>query len=161
MDHKDRQCLLPIIHKIGTFKGLTLDEARRLLKVCRFQSFGQSERIYTQGDASTEMLILLKGSLIVTGQTGAIIGEISPGATTGEMGVFTGQPRSASIATTQPCSCLVLRKGELDTLLSSDRNMHVKILQNVVAMLSDRLVETGRRAQRSDLPLPSYAQDAA
>jgi CRP-like cAMP-binding protein len=141
------QNLLPVIRKIHVFQGLALSEARRLLRLCECRSYEAKRQIYTYGEPSTEMLILLKGKLVATAQSGRLLGEILPGTCTGEMGVFTGEARSAGVAAAEDSLGFVIRKPGLDTMLRMDRGMHLKILQNIVAQLCDRLASLNRRLE--------------
>ncbi|MBT3603191.1 MAG: hypothetical protein HN521_09010, partial [Candidatus Latescibacteria bacterium] len=56
-----------------------------------------------------------------------------------EMGVFTGQPRSATVIATQQSVGFSMSKQDLQNTLKAHQDMHVKILQNVVTLLSERL----------------------
>ncbi len=59
------------------------------------------------------MLILVQGRLRATNESGATLGEVFPGSRTGEMGVFTGQARSANIVALEKSAGFVIRRGDL------------------------------------------------
>ncbi len=86
------------------------------------------------------MLILLQGRLGVLGKGDAPLGDIHPGTSCGEMGLFTGHTRSATILAAAKSAGFVIRKQDLDGILDSDLSTKVKILQNVVELLTSRLV---------------------
>ena len=67
--------------------------------------------------------------------------------TVGEMGFFTGQPRGANVTTSVESSVLEISRDDFFPLFEESRSMHVKILQNVVELLSRRLVLTGHRVE--------------
>ena len=131
--------LLLVLRKISIFKGLELEHIQRLLRVGTSEIYGVGESIYLTGEPSSEMMVLLQGRLVVTNQGGDVLGEISPGTSTGEMGVFTGQPRSANISAAERSVAVVLKKAALDSVLASNQTMHVRIMENMVTLLSDRL----------------------
>ncbi len=133
------QTLLQIVSKLQIFKGLSPTEVARLLKVCASQTYQPSEIIYQVGDPSQEMFILLQGRLKAVGKTGTTLGEIQPGTCCGEMGVLTGLPRSATVVATQKSVGFSVSKQNLNGVLKTDQGMHIKILQNVITLLSQRL----------------------
>ena len=133
--------LMQTILKMDTFKGFTEDEADCLLKICKHKTYEPGQQIYTFGESSEEMLILHHGKLDVISESGIKLGEILPGASTGEMGVFTGQTRSAHVISGDKSEGFVIQKQDLDTLISSDQGISMKVLQNMVTLLSGRLAD--------------------
>ncbi len=131
--------LMQVLSKIGVFRGLELEHIQRLLRVASSEIFEAGQSIYVIGEPSLEMLVLLQGRLLVTSAAGDELGQIPTGTSTGEMGVFTGQPRSANISAAERSVAVVLKKPALDSVLASNQNMHVRILANIVELLSERL----------------------
>jgi CRP-like cAMP-binding protein len=74
-------------------------------------------------------------------ESGEELARIGPGTPTGEMGLFTGQPRSATILSLQRSTAMVLGRKEIGLLLANNKEMQVKVLQNLVKVLSQRLTE--------------------
>jgi CRP-like cAMP-binding protein len=101
--------------------------------------FEAGQSIYIVGEPSMEMLVLLQGRLVVTSAAGDELGQIPTGTSTGEMGVFTGQLRSANISALDRSVAVIINKAALDSVLASNQNMHVRILGNIVELLSERL----------------------
>ncbi len=69
--------------------------------------FDSNEVIFYQGDPSTSVYLLLNGKLLAslttsTGET-KIVGHIDAGESVGEAGALTGEPRSLTIKTVEPC----------------------------------------------------------
>jgi CRP-like cAMP-binding protein len=60
------------------------------------------------------MLILLSGQLSVLSEAGDVLAHIEPGATVGEMGVFTDAPRSANIVSTKPANAITITISKTD-----------------------------------------------
>ena len=133
------QALLQIVSKLKIFQGLSPTEAARLLKACTSKAFQPSEVIYQGGELGYEMFILIQGRLKVVGRNGTSLGDILPGACCGEMGVFTGLSRSATVVATQKSMGFAITKPQLETVLKTDQGIHIKVLQNVIGMLSERL----------------------
>jgi CRP/FNR family cyclic AMP-dependent transcriptional regulator len=131
--------LVKVIQKIEVFRSFEPSDVQRLLRICKFRNFTDGDYIYTRGEPSDEMLILLKGGLRVMGESGDELARIAPGMPIGEMGLFTGQPRSADIVAHEKSTAIVLRGTELKALLAGAIDMHIKVLYNLVAILSQRV----------------------
>lgn len=143
------QRLVPIAQKLSIFQGLTVKEILRLLQVCHFHPYEAGQVVYRRGDPADEMFILVQGTLSVRSPAGKDLAEVTAGMTIGEMGLFTQHPRSADVVAKQPASGLKVQKPELDALLKLNREMWLKVLQNVVGMLADRLREMNVKLERS------------
>jgi CRP-like cAMP-binding protein len=137
--------LMQVIQKIPVFDGLSLDQAEKLIQISRFKKYGAGDTVYAIGGVSNEMLVLIKGKLSVLSASGQPLGEVSVGNSTGEMGVFTGQNRSATIVASEECAELAIARNLLLDTMNADREMKGVILENVVAELSTRLAEANTR----------------
>ena len=138
--NRQQHNLMQVLQKIPIFKGLELVQIQRILRVGKSRQFSLGEQIYTIGEPSLDMLVLFQGRLAVTSESGELFGEIGPGMLTGEMGVFTNHPRSANISATENSAALIIEQRALKTALASDRVMHVRVLENLVEILSKRLL---------------------
>jgi len=127
------------------FDGLTLEQAQILIQNSRFKQYKAGDTIYQVGGIGDEMLILIKGKLSVMSATGLQLGETLPGQSTGEMGVFTGQRRSATIVAAESSAGLAITRNALNSVMDNDREMKCVILENVVKELSGRLAEANSR----------------
>ena len=140
MDREQIQRVKSIIEKVGVFKGFNMTEAQQLIKLCRPQSYKRGEVVYTAGEPSSEMLILLQGKLMATNASGTVLGDIQPRTTTGEMGVLTAYPRSATIVAVEASAGFVIGKTQLDNLMRSVAAVRMKVLENMVKLLCERLM---------------------
>ncbi len=141
MTEENSQANVSVFEKIHAFQGLSRSEARYLLRLCRQKTFAKDDTIYSIGDPSTEMFILLQGELEVTGEGGTVLAHITSGSSVGEMGVLTGSPRSATVVAVTDVSGVVIEKDQLDALLLSDRELRTRVVENMLALLCERLVE--------------------
>ena len=132
--------LMQMVQRIGVFQGLELQEVQRILACCRLQMYEADQRIYTAGGPSEDMIILLRGELVVSGEAGHDLGKIPPGTSTGEVGVFTGRPRSANVTASVDSTGLVIHKSDMDALLKDDWQLEAKVLRNLLGLLCDRLI---------------------
>ena len=111
---------------------MTLPGIENLLRICSYRSYEQAQRVYTLGDTSDELLILLSGRLSIRGEAGAPFGE---------MGFFTEPPRSATVIAMEAANGLRISKEHLFRILQTNEKMYLKILQNLLCLLSRRLAE--------------------
>jgi signal-transduction protein with cAMP-binding, CBS, and nucleotidyltransferase domain len=137
--------LMQVIQKIPVFDGLSLEQAEKLIHISRFKKYGNGDTVYDIGGVSDEMLVLIKGKLSVLSASGQPLGEVSVGNSTGEMGVFTGHNRSATIVASEECAGLTITRNLLLDIMNADREMKSVILENVVTELSARLAEANIR----------------
>lgn len=133
--------LVRVIQKIRIFEGFDLGHIQRLLRIARIQKYAPGKMIYRMGESSDEMMVLLKGHLAVTNNAGDVLAEIKAGAPIGEMGVFTGQTRSANIAALELATGLVIDKEGLMRTFSANADMLIMVQKNLIAVLSERLNE--------------------
>ncbi len=140
MNEKQYQ-LVRVITKIPLFSDLSLEEIQLLLRAGKIVQFKPDEQIYFYGDPSDEMLVLLRGRLAVLTESDEEVARLGPGTPIGEMGLFTGEPRSATIVSLEASTAMVLGRKEIGLLLATNREMQVKVLQNLVKVLCQRLTE--------------------
>lgn len=140
MNQDQVQRVKSIIEKVQVFQGFTVTEAQQLIKLCRPQTYEKDKVVYELGAPSTEMFILLQGKLVVSNHEGTRLGDIEPGATAGEMGALTGYPRSATVVAEEESRGFVIEANHLQMLMRIDTTMRLKILENIVAQLCDRVL---------------------
>jgi CRP/FNR family transcriptional regulator, cyclic AMP receptor protein len=140
--NRQKYLIMRVVKKMPLFKGLEEKEATSLLRICRPVSYKQGEGIYSAGEASDDMLILLDGKLRVASTAGDELAVIDMGGSIGEMGLFSGAPRSAHVISLEDSTGIVISKADLFRLLHNNKDMHLKILYNMVQLLSSRLAAT-------------------
>ena len=136
---KDPDETIQRFKNIPMFKGLTTDQLKKLLHISSIKKFKEQENIYRIGEESNGMFVLLKGKISIMFNNGLELLSITPTGTVGEMGLFTGEKRSASVLTVTKCVALFLYKEELFALFNSDSNLANKVLLNVINDLSKKM----------------------
>jgi CRP-like cAMP-binding protein len=150
--------LIKTIQKIEVFKGFDARDVQLLLKICRMRAIPGEITIYAQGDPSLDMLILLRGELAVVGPGGVAYARLGAGSLTGEMGMLTREPRSADVVATEDCTILLIERRFLD---AGDGRLLVKIQQNVISVLCNRLNKTNALLQQRTEELEATLDDQA
>ena len=133
--------LFKVIQKIRIFEGFELKHVQYLLRIGHIKKFTPGHMIYEVGGPSNEMMVLLKGRLAVIGNSGDVLAEIKAGAPIGEMGVFTGQTRSANISAIELATGLVISKAGLIKIFAANADMKMMVYQNLISVMSERLTE--------------------
>ena len=131
--------LVQVVQKIQIFKGLTTAQIRKVLAACSHKIYQAGDFVCRSNTPSDEMYILIAGELAVVTVEGIRVATISPVTTVGEMGVFTGHPRSASVEVTRKSNMFSIRKMQLEQMLRDDQKMRVQIYRHVVDVLAEKL----------------------
>ena len=136
---RDPSQFIQVLKRIPLFQGLEPNQALVLIKVCEQKALEAREFLCHNGDAANEMYILLSGQLSVRTQEAIQVARIDPVAPVGEMGIFTGEPRSADVIAIEPSNMLVLSKARLLSLMRRYSDIEIAISRNLIAILSQRL----------------------
>jgi CRP-like cAMP-binding protein len=140
--------LIQFIKKIPIFSKLRDVQAAAILSRCSKIILDEKEILCSQGDNSNSMYILLQGELVVKLKDSTVVTKITPVSSIGEMGVFTGEPRSATVEVTDRSSLLCLKKSDIDALIEKDSKFGVSIMQKVIEVLSERICDDNDRIRQ-------------
>lgn len=130
------------------------------LKLLAFTSermlFAPGDTLFHQGDESDAAYVLIGGNAdIVINAAGGpvVVSTVGANAIVGEMGIVTGDPRSATIVARTAVVTLRLRKEVFLALLAEFPDMALSVTQLMVKRLQDNLAIVSwreRAAQKSD-----------
>ena len=143
MEHDPSQ-LIAVLKRIPLFQNLKPRQAIVLLKACEQRAIGVGEVLCEFGGRSDAMFILLSGELSVRTEQGFQVARIAPIAPVGEMGIFTGEPRSATVVALKPSAFFALSKARLDLLLRQHPDIELAISRNLIRTLSQRIRDANR-----------------
>ena len=130
---------IKILRKIPIFNDLNIDQFQKILNICSKNVYKKNEKIFIEGEESHQIYILIDGEIKVTFADGKELTRIKPVGIVGEMGIFTGEPRSASVEASTNCILLIINRSEFFKLFENDYFLAVKILMNVIKDLSKKL----------------------
>ena len=131
--------LIEIIEKIPLFSGLNTQQIKKVIGICTKRELKKGEIVCNAGEESHEMFIILRGTLNITFEDGKVLSQVNPIGIVGEMGVFTGEKRSATIVAEIDSILLAIQKGLLSKLFRQDGDLGIKVLMNVIQDLSKKL----------------------
>ena len=137
--NKNYYQFIKILKKIPIFKNLRVDQFQLILNICAKNMFSKGDVIFIEGDESLEMFILIHGELKITFIDGKELSVIKPVGIVGEMGIFTSEPRSASVSAATDCVLLTIHRKELFKVFERDCFLAMQILMNVIKDLSHKL----------------------
>jgi CRP-like cAMP-binding protein len=146
-DDSGKKRLLGIINKVPLFQDLTLYQAEKILLLCRPRKYEVDETLCEQGTQSNEMFILLSGELGVL-RDDSLIASIKPVVPVGEMGILTGDPRTATVVAKEESSLLVIRRAELESMMRNDIDIAMVILKSFSQALTARLANTNESLEK-------------
>jgi CRP-like cAMP-binding protein len=138
---RDADRYIEFMKKIPLFQGLTPDEYKKILHICSKQMVPKDHFLCRKGDESNELYILIKGQLKIMFRPTSFLTYISPIGLVGEIGVFTGVRRTASVLAVAESSIIRISKIELFELFRNNSVLGICVLLNVIADLSNKLQE--------------------
>ena len=139
--------LLETIKKISIFRDLSPSQVREVMGLCQPRTIKAGEVVCARGKESNEMYILISGELGVIGEKDERLASLQPITTVGEMGIFNRHRRSASVEALEESKVLVIERMPLEALLRADGALRVRIYQNVVEILSSKIINDNVRTR--------------
>ena len=107
--------------------------------------------LFKQGEIGDSLFILVSGRLQARAEEpcerSRLVGEISPGEPVGEMAIFTGEPRSASVYAIRDSILIQFTRSAFDRLICR----HPELMRNVTRAIIERL----RRMIKSPVSKPA------
>jgi CRP/FNR family cyclic AMP-dependent transcriptional regulator len=137
-----------LLGRVSLFAGLSEAELRQLAGVAVPRSYEAGEVIFREGDSGDTCYILRSGSVKVTHRhsdgRAITLAELRPGQIFGELAMFSGETRSATVEALEPTTALALLAGDVRRTLANHPEIAVKMLVG----LADRLREANERIVR-------------
>lgn len=117
------------------------------------QRLPANHTLFVEGDVGTDVYLILAGSVRVVGNVDLDhertvhpgFSELSAGQVVGELSLFDGQPRSATVVTLTDCELAVLDGGKLMAFLEDHPEIGYPIFRELIQLLVGRLRQANRR----------------
>jgi CRP-like cAMP-binding protein len=124
------------LSKVSLFESMNPKYVKGIAAICTERNFKPGEYLMKQGESGIGLFIILSGKVKVekadaSGRT-VELAENGPGDIMGEMAVFDGAPRSASVAAAAETTCLVLASWEFNSFLKAHPEAALELLPIVV-----------------------------
>lgn len=137
-----------LLGRVALFADLSPQELERLAEVAVPRSWDEGEVVFRAGDSGDTCYVLRTGSVKVTRRhsdgRAITLAELRPGQIFGELAMFSGEERSATVETLEPTTAVALLAGDVRRTLAAHPEIAVKML----AGLADRLREANERIAR-------------
>ncbi len=125
-----------------------LQPVERLMKYLEHREVNQDETLMRQGDPPTEMYFVEAGLVTVQLESpdGQVIRlrSIRGGATVGEMGLYLGTVRTASVIASRPSSVYRLSADSLKKMREQDPEAAARLHEWIARLLAERLTDNNR-----------------
>ena len=125
--------------KIPLFLGIDPPKIKRILALSTHKVYQPEQVLCRSGTPSQDLYVLLSGELAVVTNQDFKIATIHPVTTVGEMGLITGQPRSATVKATKPSHVFIVGKQQLAAAVRNDQVMQAMIHLNIIEILSHKI----------------------
>ena len=125
------------LKNIPTFRGLPEDKLRALAGKAVMQSVPKNGVVITEGELTRSLYVILSGKVKVylNDEDGRelVLDVKGPGEYFGEMVLDEG-PRSASVATIEPCQFAVISMADFKAVLIEQPEIALQVIKNLIHM---------------------------
>jgi small-conductance mechanosensitive channel/CRP-like cAMP-binding protein len=134
------------------FSALAPAQLAALASSCRVVRFGAGETVLRQGELGDTLYQVVEGRLAVDleGSDGPPrrLAELAAGAVFGEMGLFAGEPRSATVRALDACLLLEVHRRDLTPLLEAEP----ALVERFAALIEERRAASQQQMQTAAAP---------
>ncbi|NQT34668.1 cyclic nucleotide-binding domain-containing protein [bacterium] len=139
--------LIELLSENPMFRELNKDELTEIAARMDIENYDSGQEVFREGDPGGKFYILAQGSIEIQksrshGAGRIVIARFDRGGVIGEMSLFDGMPRSATVITVQPTKTYVLSQDGLNELIENNPQLAIKFLKGVAMLLSLRLRNT-------------------
>lgn len=135
------------LSNIPIFAPLSDEETKKLAQSCLVRVFAPDEVIVRKGQKGNSMFVVHRGAVkiqIIENKTPKIVAELKDGDIFGEMGLFTGETRTADVISTEETEVLEINHTAVKPLFHDNPNL-VEALSETIAerrtLLTQKLSE--------------------
>jgi hypothetical protein len=120
----------PLLHQVN------LQKIAEIAQKSESKSYRHHDFLFKEGDAPKAAIFLVEGALQVEKANGNVLAKLPAGSLTGELGLLTGKPRTASLKVISP-EALVIEIGgdDLNQLIERDSTVAASILRTVAGYI--------------------------
>ena len=130
-----------VLNKVPIFAGLDRKHLKRLSNLMVPRTFKSGDAIVHERDRPAGFFVIASGRVdVVRGAEGAnpqALATLGPGDFFGEMALFEGQARSATVRALEDTECLAMTAWDFRAELASDPEIAMAVLETVVRRLRE------------------------
>ncbi len=139
MDRED------MLEKVPIFAGLDRKHLNQLSRIMVPRTFKTGDVIIKEGDQGAGVFVITSGQVEVVGgaekASPTVLNTLGPGDFFGEMALFEGFPRSATVRCLKDTECLAMTRWDF----RAELNSHSEIAIAVIEAMARRLRQTDAR----------------
>ena len=130
-----------LLARVPLFSDLAERDLEQLAQVAVPRTYEPGEAVFREGDSGDTCYVVRDGCVRVTRRhsDGRVItlAELRPGEMFGELAMFGGETRSASVEALEPTRALAILAGDLRRIIVRDPDIAVKMLEGLANRLRD------------------------
>jgi len=150
----ERARIASVLNALALMEPLPEDSRAVLVARAAVRRYGPGEVVVRKGDQSQEMFVVEAGSLAVEvprdGGAAAEVAQLGPGECFGEMGLMTGEVRSATVRAKTRCDLVVLDHDAFHDVLAA----HPEVVERMGGLLAARQAGLEAAAASAERPAP-------
>ena len=135
-----------LLRTINIFEGLNDEDLEKIFKLARIKLYADKSMILEEGKLGGALHVIIKGQVKITKKVEAkkdkFITKLGPQSIFGEMSLFDNLPYSANVIAAEETRSMVIPKDSFDALLKKDLPLAVKLMNQIITILSQRLRNT-------------------
>jgi CRP/FNR family cyclic AMP-dependent transcriptional regulator len=124
-----------MFENVEFFQGLDKKQLAELESGAGSRTYKKGSIILSEGDESDSMFVIVAGQAQVyrDDEQGKkiILATMSAGESFGELAIFSGEPRSANVIVTRDCEVKIIRKKDIEALVSSSSQFATRVIQRL------------------------------
>ncbi|HQU72314.1 MAG TPA: cyclic nucleotide-binding domain-containing protein [Calditrichia bacterium] len=144
-----------VLKRVPFFQALGKDGIDFIIERLKFKPYEGGDPICEAGDPGDRMYIIISGNVkvVVVTEDGEenVVANLGSGDYFGEMALLTGEPRSASVITTEPSEMFILNKADFDVIIER----FPSITLSMSKIMSQRLRETNQKVAAGHKTTPA------
>ena len=134
---------LNFLRQVSLFQDIADSERQAIWSRLEERRLRRGEALFRERDAGTEMFFIHTGMVIVSkfvkGRVEQVLARLGPGDFFGEMSLFDGQPRSATIQAETDTVLYWLDRANLDELIKENPRAATAFFKQLVQVFIKRL----------------------
>lgn len=143
----------PVMPRTPNPLGADAATIERFVANCHRRKYPARTEVFHPGDPAGTLYYIISGSVSIIAREDdereLVLGYIGPGEFVGEMGLFVEtEQRGVALRTRTPCDLAEISYERLQGLLSAQLNDATRLLHSIGAQISQRLLDTSRKAGR-------------
>jgi small-conductance mechanosensitive channel/CRP-like cAMP-binding protein len=152
----DAQARMDLLAQNVYFSHLNPEQLQQVAPLTRCVRYAAGEAVVIEGEEGDALYQLIEGRVevikLLEGGLQKKVAELEQGAIFGEMGVFSGESRSATVRALQECVLLEVEREDLRPILEGNPNL----VERLAKLVSDRraaLIDLSREKQEAQTNL--------